>query len=144
MYHKITVAGRLGRDPEMRYMPDGKAVTNFSIATDDGWGENKKTIWFRISVWGKRAEVANQYLQKGSSVLIEGRIRADDNGGPRMFTRNDGSVGANYEITASDFVFLSSRQEAAEYAAQSGGDDGNSGGGSYDNKPVVEEDDIPF
>ena len=142
MYHKITIAGRLGRDPEMRYMPNGDAVTNFSLATDSGFGENKKTIWFRVSVWGKRAEVANQYLSKGSAVLVEGRMRADDNGGPRMYTRQDGTVGANYEITASDFAFLGSRQDAADYAAQAG--DSDNDGQSYDSQPVVEEDDIPF
>ncbi len=140
MYHKIIVAGRLGRDPEMRYMPNGDAVTNFSLATDDGFGDKKKTIWIRVSVWGKRAEVANQYLSKGSSVLVEGRLRSDDNGGPRMYTRQDGTVAASYEVTATDFAFLGSRQDAANY--QGGDDDG--GGQAYDNKPVVEEDDIPF
>lgn len=148
MYHKIVVAGRLGRDPEMRYMPDGKAVTNFSLATNDGWGENKKTIWFRVSIWGKRAEVANQYMSKGSSVLVEGRLRTDQNGGPNMFTRRDGTVGANFEITATDFAFLGGRQDAADYAAQGGDSDdgysGGGGGGGSTSSPAVEEDDIPF
>ena len=142
MYHKITLAGRLGRDPEMRYMPDGKAVTNLNMAVDAGYGENKKTMWVRVAIWGKRAEVANQYMSKGSSVLIEGTLRTDENGGPRMYTRQDGTVGASYEVTATDFAFLGSRQDAADY--QGGDSDGGGGGQSYDSKPIVEEDDIPF
>ena len=147
MYHKITIAGNVGRDPEMRYMPDGTAVTNFSVAVSDGWGDKKKTIWFRVSVWGKRAEIANQYISKGSKILVEGRLRTDANGGPNMFTRRDGTVGANFEITASDFVFLGSRQEAAEYAAQNSDNDGGytgGGNGGSTSSPAVEEDDIPF
>lgn len=137
MYQKITIAGYVGRDPEMRYMPDGTAVTNFSVAVSDGWGENKRTIWFRISVWGKRAEVANQYLSKGQRVLVDGRLQADANtGGPRLWTRQDGSVAASFEIRALDFVFLSSRGEQ-QYDAPS--DSSSFGGGA-----VIEEDDIPF
>lgn len=137
MYHKIVLAGRLGRDPEMRYMQDGTAVTNFSMAVDDGYGDNKRTIWFRVSVWGRRAEVANQYMQKGQAVLVEGRMRVDPNtGGPQVFTRRDGTVGASYEVTASDFAFLGSAGDG-EYAPSDNSE-------SYDSTPVVEEDDIPF
>jgi single-strand DNA-binding protein len=140
MYQKITIAGNLGRDPEMRYMPDGTAMTSFSVAVADGWGENKKTMWFRVTVWGKRAETANQYLAKGQKVLIEGRLQGDANtGGPRLWTRQDGTVASSFELRADNFVFLSSRGE------QSGGyDDGGSGGGSDFGTPAVEEDDIPF
>lgn len=136
MYHKITIAGYLGRDPEMRYMPDGTAVTSFSVAVSDGFGDNKKTIWFRVSVWGKRAEVANQYLNKGSRVLVEGRLSADANtGAPRLWTRQDGTVGSSFEIRASDFTFLSSR-------AESGGEGIEST--DFESRGTTEEDDIPF
>lgn len=136
MYHKITVVGNLGRDPEMRYMPDGTAVTSFSVAVSDGFGDNKKTIWFRVSVWGKRAEVANQYLNKGSRVLVEGRLAADANtGAPRLWTRQDGTVAASFEIRASDFIFLSSR-------AESGG--GSIESSDFESQGATEEDDIPF
>ena len=79
MYHTIIIAGNVGKDPEMRYTPSGQAVTSFSVATNrqytTGNGEQvKETIWFRISTWGKTAEICNQYVKKGSKVLIEGRL----------------------------------------------------------------------
>ena len=89
MYHTLIIVGNLGKDPEMRYPPSGQAVTSFSVATSrqytSGSGEQvKETIWFRVSTWGKTAEVCNQYLKKGSKVLIEGRLTPDKaTGGPR-------------------------------------------------------------
>ncbi len=144
MYQKIIVAGNLGRDPEMRYMPDGTAVTSFSVATNRRWTDKAtgqpvdETTWFRVSVWGRRAEVANQYLSKGSKVLVEGRIKPDINtGGPKLFTRQDGTVGSSFEITADNFSFIGGREDGGGYA---GGD----GEGYSDTAPAQEEDDIPF
>jgi single-strand DNA-binding protein len=143
MYQKIIVAGNVGRDPEMRYMPDGTAVTSFSVATNRRWNDRQtgqpvdETTWFRVSVWGKRAEVAHQYLTKGSKVLVEGRIKPDLNtGGPKLFTRQDGTVGASYEITADNFSFIGSREDTGGFES-----DGGDGGGSA---PAHEEDEIPF
>jgi single-strand DNA-binding protein len=144
MYQKITIVGNLGRDPEMRYMPDGTAVTSFSIATGRRWTDKAtgqpvdETTWFRVSVWGRQAETANQYLSKGKKVLVEGRIKPDPStGSPRIWTRQDGTVGSSYEITANNIVFLSSRGEESDY---DGGDyDGGSGAGG-----AQEEDEIPF
>lgn len=144
MYQKITVAGNLGRDPEMKYMADGTAVTNFSVAVADGYGENKTTIWFRVSVWGKRAETANQYLTKGQKVLVEGRLRVDKaTGGPRIWTRQDGTQAASYEITADNFVFLSSKNDANTGFNDMGGNASAPSGGGGQSAPV-EEDEIPF
>jgi single-strand DNA-binding protein len=123
MYHTIIIAGNLGKDPEMRYLPSGQAVTNFSVATSRQYTGSdgqpvKETIWFRISVWGKQAETCNQYLKKGSKVLVEGRLIPDPaTGGPRTFNRQDGTVGAAFEVNASTVRFLSSRGE--EPSAQS-------------------------
>lgn len=141
MFQKIIIAGNVGRDPEMRYMPDGRAVTNFSVAVSDGWGENKTTIWFRVSVWGKRAETANQYLTRGQKVLIEGRLRVDPaTGAPRVFTRQDGTVGTSLEISADNFTFLSSKGEVDQsFSGDDGGGASFGGGGG-----AVEEDEIPF
>ena len=143
MYQKIIVVGNVGRDPEMRYMPDGTAVTSFSVATNRRWTDRAsgqpvdETTWFRVSVWGRRAEVANQYISKGSKVLVEGRIKPDPNtGGPRVFTRQDGTVGASFEITADNFSFVGSREDSGSY---SGGGEGFS-----ETAPAQEEDDIPF
>jgi len=117
MYQSVTVIGRLGRDPEMRYMPSGDPVTSFSVATDRVWNDKngqkqKETTWFRVSVFGKQAEIANQYLSKGKMVLIEGRLRPDPKtGGPATYTRQDGTVGASFDIVANTIRFLSPRDE---------------------------------
>jgi single-strand DNA-binding protein len=114
MYHTITVVGNLGRDPEMRYSPDGKPVTNLSVATNRKWTNadgtpGEETLWFRVSAWGKLAEVCNEYLSKGRQVLVEGRLRPDpETGGPRIWTRQDGTSGASYEIVARTVRFLGS------------------------------------
>lgn len=142
MYQKIIIVGNLGGDPQMRYMQDGTPVTNFSVATNRSWTDSStgqrvdETTWFRVSVWRRQAEVANEYLSKGRRVLVEGRLRPDENGGPRLFTRQDGTVGASFEITAESVTFLGSRDEV------SGGDFGSEE--SFDQSPVEEEDDIPF
>ncbi|MCX7609619.1 MAG: single-stranded DNA-binding protein [Anaerolineales bacterium] len=117
MFQTIILAGNLGRDPEMRYTPTGQAVTSFSVATNRQWTNNngelvKETVWFRVSVWGKMAEVCNQYLKKGSKVLVEGRLTADPNtGGPRIWTGQDGQPRASFEVSAQTVRFLSSRGE---------------------------------
>lgn len=143
MFQKVIISGNLGSDPEMRYMPDGTAVTNFSVATNRRWSDRKtgemqeEVTWFRISVWGRQAEAANQYLSKGRQVLVEGRLRPDPaTGSPRLWTRQDGSVGASFELTAERVQFL-------------GGGSGNGSNGNGDQAaPVatgaVAEDEIPF
>jgi single-strand DNA-binding protein len=138
MYHTIIIVGNLGRDPEMRYTPAGQAVTNFSVATSrqytgsDG-NQVKETIWFRVSAWGKQAETCNQYLKKGSKVLVEGRLTPDPTtGGPRLWQRQDGTTNASFEVSANTVRFLSSRGE----------DEGSYPAG--DSHMVAESDDIPF
>ncbi|MEE8391806.1 MAG: single-stranded DNA-binding protein [Anaerolineae bacterium] len=117
MYQKIIIAGHLGQDPEMRYTQDGTPVTNFSVATNRKWARQDgtqmdETIWFRVSAWRRLAETCNEYLKKGRPVLVEGRLQADENGNPRTFTRNDGSPGASFEITAQTVKFLGGRGDA--------------------------------
>jgi single-strand DNA-binding protein len=142
MYQKIVVVGNLGGDPEMRYLPDGTAVTNFSLATNRRWTDRQtgqptdETTWFRVSVFGRQAESVNQYLAKGRMALVEGRMRPDPaTGGPRLWTGQDGTTRASYEITADSVQFIGGREEGG--APRSGS--GYEGGG-----PVQEEDDIPF
>ena len=146
MYQKIIIAGNLGRDPEMRYMPDGTAVTSFSVATNRKWtnrqtGEpQEETLWFRVSVWGRQGEVANQYLSKGRQVLVEGTLQGDAaTGGPRLWTRQDGSAGASFDIRADTVRFIGGRDDNF---SSSGGDSSvvpYGGDGAAE-----EEDDIPF
>lgn len=126
MYHKVIVVGHLGRDPEMRYTPNGTPVTNFSMATTRRWtdqqGESQEeTIWFRVSCWGKLAEITNQYLSKGRLALVEGTLVPDPaTGGPRLWTRSDGTVAASYELRAWTVQFLGGRQdqEAVPFEAE--------------------------
>ncbi|MCP4362127.1 MAG: single-stranded DNA-binding protein [Chloroflexi bacterium] len=112
MYQKFIVAGYLGGDPEMRYLPDGTAVTNFSVATTRRFSDRKdnpreETTWVRVETWRRMAENCNQYLSRGSSVIIEGRLKPDPKtGSPRTFTRQDGTVGASYEVVAENVRFL--------------------------------------
>ena len=143
MYHTIIIVGNVGKDPEKRYTPSGQAVTSFSVATSRqdtaGNGEQvKETIWFRVSTWGKTAEVCNQYVKKGSKVLVEGRLTPDKNtGGPRIWSKQDGTAGASFEVTASTVRFLSSRGEAHESGPIAGG-------GGMEMAELPPEDDIPF
>jgi single-strand DNA-binding protein len=138
MYHTIIIVGNLGKEPEMRYTPSGQAVTSFSVASSRQYTSNngqqvKETIWFRVSAWGKQAETCNQYLHKGSKVLVEGRLTPDQaTGGPRVYARQDGTYGASFEVTAGTVRFLSPK-----------GENENMGGG--DEAPVgANEDEIPF
>jgi len=117
--NKVILVGRLGRDPETRYTGGGQAVGNFSVATDETFkdknGERqKRTEWHRITVWGKQAEIAQQYLKKGSLVFIEGRIQS------REWQDKEGQKRTSFDIVASNFRMLGGR-----------GDGGGSGGGSF-------------
>jgi single-strand DNA-binding protein len=128
-FHTLIIVGNLGKDPEMRYTPSGQAVTSFSVAssrqyTNSGGQQVKETVWFRVSVWGKMAETCNTYLKKGSKVVVEGRLVPGENGGPRIFTRQDGTSGASFEINAQTVRFLSSRGEGGEPAAEDMADAG--------------------
>lgn len=142
MYQKLVIVGNLGQDPEMRYMPDGQAVTNFSLACNRRWndratGEQQEEVtWYRVSVWGRQAEAANQYLSKGRQVLIEGRLRPDPNtGGPRLWTRNDGSIGASFEVVADRVQFLGGNGNGVN------GANGHANGAA---EPAFEDESIPF
>ncbi len=143
MFHTIIVAGNIGRDPEMRYTPSGVPVTSFSVATSRQYSNaqgqlTKETIWFRVTCWSKLAEYANNYLKKGHKVLIEGRLVPDPNsGGPRVWTRNDGTSSASFEINAVTVRTLTSRSEGESQSA---------GSQSYPeySDSSIDEDEIPF
>ena len=111
MFHKIIIVGRLGADPEQKYTVDGKAVTTFSVAASN---RKDETVWFRVSTWDKQAETCNQYLHKGSKVLVEGALKADAQGNTRTYERNDGTWSASFEVVASSVKFLSGKDEPAD------------------------------
>jgi len=141
-FNRITIVGYLGRDPELRYTPDGTPVCDFSVATTerrkDKSGEPQDiTTWFRVTVWRRQAELAGQYLAKGKQVYVEGRLIQ------REYQDRDGNTRYNLEVTASDVQFLGSR-----------GDEGSSARDEPSARPhhqpqtaaaaPVTEDDIPF
>ncbi len=139
MYHKVILVGNLGRDPDMKFLGSGTAVTNFSMATSEKWTgqdgqQQERTIWWRVAVWGKSAEACNQFLKKGSKVLVEGRMNATPEGNPRMWKDNSGNDRASFEVTAMAVKFLSSRGE---------GGGGGMGSGMMENEPQ-DETEIPF
>lgn len=103
--NKVILMGNLGADPEMRYMPSGRAVTRFRVAVNRRWRDfeghlQERTEWFRCVAWGRKAEVCHQYLSKGSPVYVEGRLET------RSFEGSDGQQRYITEVVISDIVFL--------------------------------------
>lgn len=110
--NKVILIGRLGRDPECRYLPNGDAVCNFSIATSESWkdqsGQKKeRTEWHNITMYRKLAEIAAKYLQKGSLIYLEGRIQS------RKYTGKDGIERTAYEIVCSEMKMLGGKAEGS-------------------------------
>ncbi len=119
MLNKVTLIGRIGRDPELRYMPNGEAVCNFSLATSESWKDQsgrrvERAEWHNIVMYRKLAEIAGQYLKKGGQVYIEGRIQS------RKYTGRDGVERTAYEIIASEMKMLGARTSDAGSAATDG------------------------
>ena len=116
--NKAILIGRLGRDPEVRYMPNGEAVCNFSIATSETWNDRQtgqrqeRTEWHNIILYRRMAEVAGQYLKKGSQVYIEGRIQS------RKYTGKDGIERTAYEIIGSEMKMLGGGNDSGQQNAQ--------------------------
>ena len=111
--NKVILIGRLGRDPETRYMPNGDAITNFSLATDEQWrdrnGERQtRTEWHNVSLYGKLGEIANQYLRKGSQVFVEGKIQS------RKYTDKDGIERMAYNIIGNEMKMLGNRNDGSD------------------------------
>ena len=143
--NKVTLIGNLGRDPEVRYTPDGTAVANFSIATSEEWtdktsGEKKeRTEWHRVVVFRRLAEICGEYLSKGRQVYIEGKLQT------REWQDKDGNKRSTTEIVASQMLMLGPRGSNQSPGQSSGQSSykapSESSASSY---PVPEEDDIPF
>jgi single-strand DNA-binding protein len=115
--NKILLIGHLGRDPEIRYTPEGSQVATFSLATSENWTDKsgarqERTDWHNITAWNKLADLSKRFLTKGRQVYIEGRIHY------REFTDRDGNKRSKPEITASQIVLLGSRGQTMEAGAQ--------------------------
>ena len=150
MYQRIVIVGNLGKDPELRYTGGGTPVANFPVATNRKWTDNdgnasEETTWFRVSVFGRQAEICNQYLEKGRSVLCDGEIRTG------QYDDKDGVTRYTWEVRASIIKFLGGPGDAGSvpaYAddASSSGDSGGGGGGGGGRAAAanIAEEDIPF
>jgi single-strand DNA-binding protein len=154
--NKVILIGNLGRDPETRYMPDGGAITNISVATTETWKDKagdkqEKTEWHRIAFFGKLAEIAGEYLKKGSQVYVEGRLQT------RKWQDKDGVDKYTTEIVADRMQMLGSRAGMgggdADRAGHESGSTGSGGSATAAAKPQAKggaakfddfEDDIPF
>jgi len=102
--NKCMIIGNVGKEPEMRYTPNGVAVTNFSVAVNSKYKDTEHTEWFRVTAWAKLAETCNQYLEKGKQVYVEGRLQS------RSWDKDDGTKGYSTELIASQVVFLGKRE----------------------------------
>ena len=131
--NKVILIGTLGQDPESRFTPQGTAVTSFSIATNESWksqsGDIKEhTEWHRIEMFGKRAETANEYMRKGNTVYIEGRLKTDE-----WEDKETGQKRRATKIQCDNFTMLGRR-----------GDNQSQGGGQQSEPASNEDDDLPF
>ena len=118
--NKLIFAGNLGKDPETRYVPSGKPVTEFTVASHDQYtnaaGETvKTTTWYKATAWGKQAELINQYFHKGDPTMIEGKLKPGPNGRPEIWSRQDGSPAADYEVTVLEFYFMPKGDKNDQY-----------------------------
>jgi single-strand DNA-binding protein len=118
MFEQTILVGYLGKAPVMRFTAKGDPVTYFSMATSRKYKDKEETKWWRVSVFGSQAEACNDYLSKGSMVLVTGRLRADENGNPRTYERKDGTTGASFEVTADNVRFLGGKSDSVEAPEQ--------------------------
>ena len=134
MYQRVVIVGNLGRDPEMRYTASGTPVANFPVATNRKWTDTdgnaqEETTWFRVSVFGRMAEVCNQYLEKGRSVLVDGEIRTS------QYEDQQGVTRYSWELRANTVKFLGGPGDRAGVPEMDGAEAG---------RGAIAEDDIPF
>ena len=138
--NRVLLIGNLGKDPEVRFTPGGRAVARFPVATSEVWQDQEgqrqeRTEWHNIVVWGKQAETCGQYLSKGRQVFLEGSIRS------RQYDDKEGNKRYITEVIAQRVQFLGSRGEGGQRGAGAG-----AGAGSAEPPPAQlgEDDDIPF
>jgi single-strand DNA-binding protein len=148
-FNKIILVGNLGRDPELRYTPQGTAVCNFSMATNekkrDKSGElHDVTTWFRVTLWRQQAENAAKYLTKGSQVYVEGRLALEE------WTDRDGNVRQTLDVQGTDMRFIGTKGGGGDYSGDpgeaefAGPADAGSGGAGFGTATAPADDDIPF
>jgi single-strand DNA-binding protein len=141
--NKVILVGNLGRDAELRYTPGGAAVAKFSLATTEKWndksgGQQERTEWHNIDLWGKQAETLSEYLRKGKQVYIEGRLQTDE------YTDKEGIKRKSTRVRCDRVVLLSSGGGGRSAGMERGGDAVPATGGHADAAEPLTDDDIPF
>ncbi|GAB4572763.1 MAG: hypothetical protein Kow0077_13140 [Anaerolineae bacterium] len=136
MYQYTVIVGNVGRDPELRYTPDGTAVCDFSVAVNRRWtaqdgSQQEKTTWFRVTCWRKLAETVNQYLSKGRQVLVVGEVDAS------AWLDGEGNPRATLELTAREVKFLGRRDDDFDAGFEGGA-------GARGGRESSDLQDIPF
>ena len=142
-FNKIIIVGYLGRDPEIRYTPQGDAFCSFTVATTerrkDNTGEMQDvTTWFRVTAWRRTAELANQYLSKGKQVYVEGKLRQSE------YTDRDGNRRNSLEVTASEIHFLGTKGDEGIGGAPATTKPARPSASDINDDPPVNDDEIPF
>jgi single-strand DNA-binding protein len=140
--NKVILVGNLGRDPELRYTQGGQPVANFTLATNESWnkkdgsGREERTEWHRVVAWGRTAELCAQYLAKGRTVYIEGRLQT------REWENKEGQKQRTTEVVAQTVQFLGSGPGRG--GAPGGGSGPGPGSGGFESEGPAPEDDVPF
>lgn len=139
-FNRIILVGNLGRDPELRYTPQGTPVCSFTMATNerrrDKSGESQEVAtWFRVTLWGRQAETASQYLTKGRPLYVEGRLRVEE------WTDRDGRSRYTLEVHATDMQFIGGRGDDSPSTSRA---DAPPASGPSSGGPDISDDDIPF
>lgn len=141
-YCKITLIGNVGKDPELRIVSDGKKVASFSLAINDPLNKQQPPTWYKISVWGNRADTIMNYVRQGNNLFVEGRLDL------REYTDQTGVKRTSAEVTANDFQFLGGKEQSNPAPTQSN-DNAEKSGSAYpapvpDNYNKNDDDDLPF
>ena len=135
MLSRITIIGRLGKDPEIKQTKSGSDMCSMTVAVESGFGNNKKTTWYRVSAFGKNAENSAKDLKKGSLICASGDLAVNE------FKGKDGTTKYSLDITADKIVFLSGRQEQTSNGEQS---EPQNQTDAHNDDPFLEEESMPF
>ncbi|MEI6079249.1 MAG: single-stranded DNA-binding protein [bacterium] len=151
--NKVIIVGRLGKDPEVRYTPNGQAVANFTVATSENWTDKtsgqkqEKTEWHRIVVWGRLAELCRDYLKKGRQVYVDGRLQTrswDDKDGVKKYTTEIIASSIQFLGTSPDKVESTEGVDYVQPESSTANFDSGMGSGSGSGTTHITDDEIPF
>lgn len=151
--NKVIILGRLGQDPEIKYTPSGAAVCNFSLATSETWNDKnsgqkqERTEWHRIVVWGKLAELCNQYLSKGRQAFVEGKLQTrawDDKNGQKRYTTEINATTVQFIGGASTGASNNDYNQSAPSQGNNNNSNNNNNGYDISTDASFASDDIPF